>query len=148
MPNIKSDNTPDNVNGKPIYRGSTKHKNRPARGQKGTLCPEWTHTTPDKGLPNDPHRHDWAVTRAGVLFEGAEVCEGGNRRFATAEGLAFEAKPSADGTWHGYPIPWEHVPVSIKDKWLSEGLVSKRQITQFFRFERDDIHWALTSDGR
>jgi hypothetical protein len=132
--------------GTPTYRGNSKHKNRPANGQKGTLCPEWTHTTPNAGLSHNMHTHDWQATRAETLFKTAEICEGMNRRFATAEGIAFEAKPTKDGTWHGYPIPWEHVPAEIKKGWLANKMVSKRQITRYFSFDKCDVHWALPMD--
>lgn len=133
---------------KPTYRGSSKHKNRPANGQKGTLCPEWTHTTPKNGLTHTLDTHDWPATEAAQLFKNAELSEGMNRRFATAAGIAFEAKPSADGTWHGYPIPWEHVPHKIKDNWLVQKKVSRRQIRDYLSFAKDDIHWALQAGER
>lgn len=130
---------------KPVYRGSSKHKNRPANEQKGTLCPEWTHATSEQGLAHDVCVHNWAETAAAALFDNAD-CHGPKRRYATAQGIAFEAKPSADGTWHGYPIPWEHVPVKIKDEWVDKGLVSGRQIKRYMKFEKGDIHWALQTD--
>jgi len=130
---------------KPIYRGSSKHKNRPANEQKCTLCPEWTHKTSEKGLSHDMCTHNWGATKATALFDNA-VCDGRKRRYATAEGIAFEAKPSADGTWHGYPIPWEHVRGAIKNGWMDKGLVSRRQVRRYMKFEKGDIHWALQTD--
>ena len=85
-----------------IYRGSQKHKNRPSRGLKGTLCPEWTHAASDGGFSGDPQLHRWIETEAHRLFENASIV--GERRFATDRGIAFEAKPTSDGTWHGFPI--------------------------------------------
>ncbi|MEY4414827.1 MAG: hypothetical protein RIQ53_2120 [Pseudomonadota bacterium] len=57
--------------------------------------------------------------------------------------MAFEAKPTEDGTWHGYPIPWETVPAEITDQWIDEGAVTKRQIKKFWQKDRDDLHWAI-----
>ena len=131
----------------PIYRGSSKHKNRPADGQKGTLCPEWTHKTSLGGLGTDVRAHDWTKTRAAALFADARVDEAGGRRYATAEGIAFEAKSTADGSWHGFPIPWESVPVGIKNSWLRSKAVSRRNLKRFFRFNKDDIHWAMQTDA-
>lgn len=130
------------------YRGSCKHKNRPADGQKGTLCPEWTHQTSAGGFANDPHAHAWAGTRAAELFEKSVEGQVGGRRYATAEGIAFEAKPTADGTWHGFPIPWESVPAAIKNSWVSSGVVTRSQTKKFFSFDKDDIHWAMRTDDR
>ncbi|GEO81606.1 hypothetical protein [Pararhodospirillum oryzae] len=131
-----------------LYRGSSKHKNRPADEQKGTLCPEWTHRTPAGGFATDPHAHDWAATPAAELFAGSVVDEASGRRYATARGIAFEAKPTLDGTWHGFPIPWESVPAAIKNTWLRSGAVTARQTKKYFRFDRNEIHWALATDDR
>jgi hypothetical protein len=126
-----------------LYRGSKKHKNRPTDERKGTLCPEWTHATAVGGYGHDPFAHSWGETRAHQLFEHAVVSANSRRRFATACGMAFEAKPTEDGTWHGYPIPWETVPAEITDQWIDEGAVTKRQIKKFWQKDRDDLHWAI-----
>lgn len=125
------------------YRGSQKHKNRPARGAKGTLCPEWTHSEPTR-LGNDPFAHDWSRTEAQRLFQGAIAHPDDlQRRYATEQGIAFEAKPSNDGTWHGYPIPWESVPSDIVDQWLTEEKINRRDVKKHWSRSRDDTHWAL-----
>jgi hypothetical protein len=58
--------------------------------------------------------------------------------------MAFEAKPTGDGSWHGYPIPWESVPPLILNQWLDEGRVTRRDIKR--SRPNNDIHWALDSD--
>ncbi len=131
----------------PFYRGSSKHKNRPADEQKGTLCPEWTHRTSLGGFATDVHAHDWEPTRVARLFAEATVDDASGRRYATAAGIAFEAKSTADGSWHGYPVPWESVPVAIKTGWLRTKAVSKREVKKFFRFDKNEIHWALETDA-
>lgn len=128
------------------YRGSQKHKNRPSAGRKGTLCPEWTHARDSEGFSGDPFQHDWSQTVAHQLFESATTSE--DRRFATQRGIAFEGKPTGDGTWHGFPIPWESVPPSILTKWLQEGKVSRRDVKLYKSRGKDDIHWALGSDDK
>jgi len=130
----------------PIYRGSSKHKNRPADEQKGTLCPEWTHETALGGFGTDVRGHDWRQTRAASLFAEASVDKASGRRYATAKGIAFEARSSGDGSWHGFPIPWESVPVGIKNSWLGSNAVTRRDLKRFFRFNKDDIHWAMQTD--
>lgn len=130
----------------PVYRGSSKHKNRPTGEQKGTLCPEWSHATPSGGFRTDPDAHNWEATLAAKLFNQASVDPETGRRYATARGVAFEAKPTNDGTWHGYPIPWVEVPPDIKDRWLDQGLVSRRQIKKYESFDKSEIHWALGTD--
>jgi hypothetical protein len=131
-----------------IYRGSLKHKNRPEHGPKGTLCPEWTHTTPAGGFASDVFTHDWTATHAAALFRCAVYHTLNGHYYATARGVAFEAKATNDGTWHGYPIDWVTVPPDIKRAWLATAKVSGRQVKQFFRFEKDDIHRALRTDTR
>ena len=134
----------------PTYCGSMKHKKRPVRGAKGTRCPEWTHRTTTHNLGDDPTTHPWEQTNAAVLFERAILDQATGRRFATdrrsqnERRIAFEAKDSNDGTWHGYPIPWEDVPWPIKSRWLAEGEVTKRDLKP--RYDRADIEWALQTD--
>ncbi len=123
------------------YRGSSKHKNRPAKGAKGTLCPEWTHRTPTSGLGTNMATHAWIDTVAHVLFSAASHLNG--KCFATQDGIAFEAKPTADGTWHGYPIPWESVPAKLLKQWLDSELVTAVQIRRTFAAGRNDIVWAM-----
>ncbi len=129
------------------YRGSPKHKNRPARGRKGTMCPEWTHAAQNRGLGNDVFEHPWIETVAHALFARAEesTSEPG-RRFATERGIAFEAKSSADGTWHGHPVPWEEVPDDLVDRWRAMGVVSGRDLQRYLSKAKSDYRWPLESD--
>lgn len=125
------------------YRGSLKHKSRPAQGRKGTICPEWTHI----GLGVDPFNHEWNQTQAHALFEQAE--QSANEPgpvFATKNGIAFEGKPTADGTWHGYPVPWEQVPHDLKDKWLASGKVRKKDLRRYLSRPVSDVRWAMNVD--
>jgi hypothetical protein len=128
------------------YRGSLKHKNRPARGRKGTICPEWTHSGPSGALALEPHNFKWEGTPAAQMFENATLNPDDGRRYATQRGIAFEAKSSADGTWHGFPIPWEDVPAAIKDGWLDMKLVNGSQVKRYLSRPEKDIKWALETD--
>jgi hypothetical protein len=112
---------------------------------KGTICPKWTHATTSRRLPADMHLHPWQKTRAHQLFAGALVDASG-RRFATALGVAFEAKDTKDGTWHGFPIPWEEVPVDVLEAFKTSGAVTRRETRRYWIFEKGDISWALESD--
>lgn len=130
----------------PLYRGSKKHKNRPTSDRKGTLCPEWTHTTSEGSFHTDPFAHKWSDTEALRLFMESDTLPGLERRYATAKGIAFEAKPTNDGTWHGYPVPWEAVPEEIVARWIDNQKVTRRQIKRHWRKEKDDLKWALGED--
>jgi hypothetical protein len=134
------------ASGTPTYRGSSKHKNRPTGEQKGTFCPEWTHATPEGGFGADAHEHAWSTTKAATLFAEASVDPKTGRRYATERGIAFEAKSTADGTWHGYPIPWESVPNAIRQTWMKDSKVLRGQIKRFFRFDRNNFLWPLETD--
>lgn len=130
----------------PAYRGSTKHKRRPGDEVKGTYCPEWTHVNSAGERLLDPHAYDWKTTTAVALFaESLPHPDGGERRFATRDGIAFEAKPSNDGTWHGFPIPWESVPTELYKKWQSAGKVKKWQVKRYWK-DNERIDWALETD--
>lgn len=100
------------------------------------------------GFGTDVYAHDWAQTQAAVLFAKAEIDQTNKRRYATDHGIAFEAQSTADGSWHGYPIPWEAVPVQIKNKWLRDKSISKRDLRKFCRFDKNEIHWAMQEDTR
>lgn len=129
-----------------LYRGSQKHKNRPTGERKGTLCPDWTHNTDAGGYKSDPFAHSWEKTEAHQLFERAVPHGNVRRRFATALGIAFEAKPTADGSWHGYPVPWETVPAEILQTWIENGEVTRSQIKRHWRKDQDDLRWAIEGD--
>ena len=130
------------------YRGSSKHKNRPAHGRKGTLCPEWTHATVGSGYGNDPFSHDWEKTLAHDMFAQSEPDpDGSDKRYTTMNGIAFVAQPTGDGTWHGYPEPWNKVPADLKDKWQDEGRVTTRFLKRYKDFPKDSLSWALDSDN-
>ena len=73
--------------------------------------------------------------------------DGADRRYATKNGIAFEAKPTNDDNWHGFPIPWINVPPSVVNGWLLQGLVTTRQIKKQNKAPPGrGIHWALESD--
>ena len=88
---------------------------------------------------------DWEGTPAVGMFKSATIAEDG-RRYATQRGIAFEAKPTADGSWHGFPIPWESVPAAVKDGWLDKELVKGSQVKRYLSRPEKDIKWALDSD--
>jgi hypothetical protein len=136
---------PWNNNG-PEYRGHTKHKRRPGNEVKGTFCPEWTHQAGEVGFAHDPFNHDWTKTKAAEIFaDSLPSPDGTERRYGTLNGVAFEAKPTNDGTWHGYPIPWQSVPTSILNAWKAAKKVKSRQVSRFWKDE-GRIDWALDTD--
>lgn len=124
------------------YRGTIKHKRWRPGGGFGTLCPRWTHEAASQGFAGDPYSHPWERTEAHAML--AESVLDGGRRYATREGIAFVAVPSGDGTWHGYPVPWQDVPRHIGDAFVSEGRVTRHQIRR--TVDGADIRWALGSD--
>ena len=128
------------------YQGSVKHKRRPGQGQKGTLCPEWTHDTPEGGLEKVAG-HPWPSTKAQDLLNKSLPCPSGARkRYATEKGIAFVARETRDGTWHGYPVPWGDVPDALKAQWQDEGLVQKSHLRRYSDKLRDNIEWAMETD--
>lgn len=131
-----------------VYRGSKKHKKRPATGKKGTLCPEWSHRTGAGGLGNDMAAHAWHETEAHLIFrESVEDPEGSGKRFATKNGMAFAAHDTEDGTWHGFPVPWNDVPAVLVEGWRDRGQLRKRDLKTYSDFPKNDVAWPLTSDN-
>jgi hypothetical protein len=130
----------------PVYLGSIKHKKRPHRGEKGTRCPDWTHVDKrGRGPAIDMSTHAWKETEAQRLFAGALVDPDTGRRFATARGIAFEAKDTNDGTWHGFPLPWDDVPEAMQDQLRQHGRVTSAQLRRYSEVGTS-IDWALDSD--
>ena len=129
------------------YRGSIKHKDRPGRGRKGTLCPEWSYKARREGFAGDPVAHRWDATAAHAMLSGSEIDpRGSGKRWATSEGIAFVAQGTNDGTWHGYPEPWHKAPPELVEKWLAAGVVTPQQLRRYNDFPRNDVRWALESD--
>lgn len=126
----------------PRYRGTIKHKRWRPGGGYGTLCPRWTHEASSQGFAGDPLGHPWEETQAHAMFTESVLAEDG-RRYATRRGIAFVAVASGDGTWHGYPVPWQNVPRNVRDALVAEGRVTRRETRRVV--DRTDIRWALGS---
>ena len=77
-----------------------------------------------------------------MLAESVTAEDG--RRYATRRGIAFVAVPSGDGTWHGYPLPWKNVPRNIRNGFVEEGRVRRRQTRQ--TASHTGVRWALATD--
>ena len=127
----------------PQYRGTIKHKRWRPGGGYGTLCPSWTHDAPAQGFAGDPFDHPWQETRAHAMLKESVLAKDG-RRYATREGIAFAAVASGDGTWHGYPVPWQDVPRNVRDAFVREGRVTRRETRKVV--DRRDVRWALGSE--
>ena len=46
--------------------------------------------------------------------------------------------------WHGYPVPWQDMPWNVRDAFVAEGRVTRRETRR--ALERADIRWAPGSD--
>ena len=130
------------------YQGSIKHKRRPGRGDKGTFCPEWTHSTPQGGLGSQVDGHPWPRTEAHRLFASSQPCpKGSAKRYATARGIAFVAHGNRNGIWHGHPVTWNRVPDELVGQWLSANLVENRDVKKYWSRPRGDKEWPLKTDN-
>ena len=125
------------------YRGTIKHKLWRPGGGYGTICPRWTHEAQSHGFAGDPHGHPWEETQAHAMLAESVLADDG-RRYATREGTAFVAVSSGDGTWHGYPVPWQDVPRNVVDAFVSQGRVARRSTRR--PVNRTDTRWPLESD--
>lgn len=92
-------------------------------------------------------RHAWERTIAGRLLASSLMDpDGSGKRYATARGMAFVAHDTQDGTWHGYPVPWNDVPAELKENWMAAGRVTRRDVARYGEFACNDIDWSLGSD--
>ena len=104
------------------YVSNPKHKEPWQRGRKGVLCPSWSHKI------------------AQALLAESEVHPNTNKkaRYATHDGLAFEAYPDNRGGWHGYPVGWHEVPDKIRNKWLREKRIQRRHVRKYNFLQPDE----------
>lgn len=126
-----------------IYKGNLKHKDWRPDGGYGTICPRWTHDTDAHGFAGDCNAHDWGVTEAQRLL--SESCTLDGQRYAAANGIAFCAYPTGDGTWHGHPIPWKAVPQQAQDWLLKHQKATRKDIRRQLRNKPQGTRWALTT---
>ncbi|MGC8474849.1 MAG: hypothetical protein ACP5NP_00705 [Acetobacteraceae bacterium] len=110
-----------------VDRASNKHC-EPLTAQKpGTKCPRWSETRAQE-LPN-------------------ESVEMGAKRIATRHRLAFVAQDTNDGTWHGYPEPWDKIDAAILTRWLDEGRIKRRHLRQWASREYIRTAWKELDDA-
>jgi len=92
-----------------IYLPHPKHKRDPARGPKGSICPNGVHGPT-------------------LLAHSYRLHAKPRRRWATHDGLAYCAMDDNAGGWHGYPVAMTQVPAPIWRHWLSCGKISTRDL--------------------
>lgn len=86
---------------RPVYVPNEKHKRVPSIGVKGTFCPD---------------------VDARLLLAGSyRLASRLTRCWAVSDGCAFEGKYDNAGGWHGYPVRYRLVPVSIWRLWVVDG---------------------------
>ena len=97
---------------KPLrYLPSSKHCEPITAAKPGTKCPRWS-----------------APIAQRLLDESVVM---GAKRVATSRGLAFVAQRTSGNDWHGYPEAWDKIDRGIKDLWLQQGLIRRRDLTRW-----------------
>ena len=73
----------------------------------------------------------------------------GGKRLATRNGLAFVAQLThpAGTVWHGYPEAWEKIPTAVRNNWLREGRIRRRDLRQWGTREQVDRAWMEANDA-
>lgn len=92
------------------YEGNPKHKNPWQRGRRGSLCPR-----------------EIGLEQAQILLDYSDSEP--NRphvRFALDGSQPYCARPHGDDVWHGFPVRWREVPVSVRKKWLTENRITQQ----------------------
>ena len=76
---------------------------------------------------------DWSVAVAQKLLE--EAVPVGNALQTTRGGVAFVGRltrVTEDGVlWHGYPEAWDRIDFDLKQKWLADKLISRRDLRTY-----------------
>lgn len=102
----------------PTYERNPKHKSwlRPF-DPDATQCPAWSHDC------------------AQALLDESLIDAGDGRRFATRGGMAFAGRLTREDIWHGYPVPWAEVPEAIRQRFVDDRKVDRRQIKRLLSSE-------------
>lgn len=72
------------------------------------------------------------------------------KRVATERGVAFVAQrtyPDERNVWHGYPEAWDKISVQIKNRWLTEERVTKRDLRRWRTREDIRLAWQEASNA-
>ena len=75
----------------------------------------------------------WSVVIAQELLDNAQQV--GNALQATRGGVGFVARltrATEEGViWHGYPEAWDRMDFDLKQQWLAEKVISKRDLRSY-----------------
>jgi hypothetical protein len=96
-----------------LYVKNPKHRDPWQRGRRGTLCPRL-----------EPEVVQGLLDASEPDGEGADA-----KRYSVLDGSAYCAKRHEDDKFHGWPVPWREVPERLWRKWLAEGKVASRQLS-------------------
>ncbi|MFN3677572.1 MAG: hypothetical protein ACK4TC_16540 [Sphingomonas pseudosanguinis] len=98
-----------------IYEPSPRHCEPITADNPGVKCPAWS------------------VAIAQELLDEAEVV--GSALQATRNGVGFVGRRTLaiekGVLWHGYPEAWDRMDFDLKQKWLAEKAISKRDLRSY-----------------
>lgn len=100
---------------KRIYEPSTRHCEPITAQNPGVKCPKWSIAIAQTLLNEaQPVGEKLQVTRDGVGFVA-------QRTRTTEEGEI----------WHGYPEAWDKMDTKLKKQWLTDGLISRKDLRSY-----------------
>ena len=91
------------------HDNNPKHKRPWQCGRRGSLCPTELCRT----------------TAQALLLDSVQV---GKKRYAVHEGKAYCAQQHRKDLWHGYPVGWDEVPKTLRDQWILQNRLTKREV--------------------
>lgn len=98
-----------------IYEASPRHCEPITAQNPGAKCPKWS------------------VKVAQELLDSAQPV--GNTLQATRKGVGFVAQKTRttddSEVWHGYPEAWDKMDSKLKQQWLKEGLISRKDLRTY-----------------
>ena len=100
---------------KRIYDPSPRHCEPITAQNPGVKCPPWS-----------------AAIAQQLLCDASPV---GNALQATRDGVGFVGRltriTEEGEIWHGYPEAWDNMDPDLKEKWLQEKVISKRDLRAY-----------------
>lgn len=100
---------------KRIYEASERHCEPITAQNPGVKCPKWSVEVAQELLDSAfPVGRRLQATHGGVGFVGMRTRTSGDVEI-----------------WHGYPEAWDKMDQKLKQKWLEEGLISKKDLRTY-----------------
>lgn len=100
-----------------VYMGNPRHKQPWQPGARGTMCPSDV-----DGVAL------FAAATADPTKPGKRYNTDGRTAYCAHPDTKNPTDPEQTITWHGFPVSWREVPISVQRQWVAEGRLRKPKL--------------------